>query len=673
MNSEYDTTIPDLKIDLDALGITDSSYEEVSSDDLRKMYQDTISTVEENSILKGKIVAINDNNVVVDVGYKSEGVIQRDEFPNISEYHPGDEIEVLLVVKEDDHGNIRLSKQEADKLRSWEKTLAACEDGKPVIGNIRRKVKGGLMVDIGVEAFLPASQIALQNVKNIDDYVGQEIEVKVIKINHDRKNVVVSRRELLDEERLLKKRAFLDEVKVGDVKEGIVKNITDFGAFIDLHGIDGLLHLTDMKWGRINHPSEILELAKPVDVMIIGIDYDKERVSLGIKQMYNNPWFEVEDRYPIDTIVKGKVVNILPYGAFVELEEGLEGLIHISEFSWTRKVNHPSEFVQLGDEIEAMVLSVDSYEQKISLGLRQTQENPWETIEERYPIGGKVKGIVRNLTTYGAFVELEDGIDGLIHVSDMSWTRKINHPSEVLKKSEEIEAVVLNINADERKIALGLKQLADDPWDSIYSIYAEGDTVTGKITNITSFGAFIQLNDDIEGLIHISELADRQVQNVKDVVNVGQDVTAKIVRIDPSERKIAVSIKEYDHDQQTAAAREQGIEEKEKPSRPTEPFEAGIDLGSAMKRTAEETVSAEAPATEAAPPEETPAEKEEPVAEPATPEEAPAAESAEPVEEAVPAEETPAADPLAEAAEEPADEPQAAEQPEEAAEEEKTE
>ena len=445
------------------------------------------------------------------------------------------------------------------------------------------------MVDIGIEAFLPASQLSLQNTKNIDDFIGQEIEVKVIKVNHERKNVVVSRRELLDEERSLKRRSFLDQIKVGDIKKGVVKNITDFGAFIDLDGIDGLLHLTDMRWGRINHPSEILEVGKEIDVMIIGIDYDKERVSLGIKQMTPNPWLDVDKKYPAGTVVEGKVVNLLPYGAFVELEEGLEGLIHISEFSWTRKVNHPSEFVQVGDVVKAAVLSIDTDDQKISLGLRQTHSNPWETINERYPIGGKIKGVVRNLTVYGAFVELEDGIDGLIHVSDMSWTRKINHPSEVLKKGEVVEAVVLNINTEDRKIALGLKQLTEDPWDHIYDHYREGDTVTGKITNLTTFGAFIQLDNDIEGLIHISELSQNQVQNVKEVVQVGQEVTGKIVRIDPTDRKIAVSLKEYERETAPEAAAPETTEsapaEEPVPSNaPQEPFTSGIDLNAVMQR-----------------------------------------------------------------------------------------
>jgi len=590
MNQNNFEEMDDLKIDLEQYGIKESSnYEKFSDDDMRAMYDGTFRSVTENTIIQGRVVNITPTHVIVNVGYKSEGVLPREEFADTPNLAVGDTVDVFLVSKEDEHGNIRLSKAEADRQRSWDATLAACDDGKPVKGIIKRKVKGGLMVDIGIEAFLPASQLSLQNTKNIDDFIGQEIEVKVIKVNHERKNVVVSRRELLDEERSLKRRSFLDQVKVGDVRKGVVKNITDFGAFVDLSGIDGLLHLTDMRWGRINHPSEILEVGKEIDVMIIGIDYEKERVSLGIKQMSPNPWLDVEKKYPAGTVVEGKVVNLLPYGAFVELEEGLEGLIHISEFSWTRKVNHPSEFVQVGDIVKAAVLSIDTDDQKISLGLRQTQSNPWETINERYPIGGKIRGIVRNLTVYGAFVELEDGIDGLIHVSDMSWTRKINHPSEVLKKGETVDAVVLNINTEDRKIALGLKQLTEDPWDHIYDHYREGDTVTGKITNLTTFGAFIQLDNDIEGLIHISELSQNQVQNVKEVVQVGQEVTGKIVRIDPADRKIAVSLKEYEREtapsEPAPEAGEPAPKEEEVPSNaPQEPFTSGIDLNAVMQR-----------------------------------------------------------------------------------------
>ncbi len=578
MNTEYDVTIPDLKIDTQALGITDSQYEEISEKEMRKLIDETMSTVEEGAIIKGEVVAVRDSHVIVDIGYKSEGVISRDEFPNIEEIVPGKKVEVLLVEKENRSGHIHLSKREADEQQAWAKTLDACEDGSRVTGKVLRKVKGGLIIDIGIEAFLPASQISLQNIKSIDEYIGQDLEVKVLKINHERQNVVVSRRELLDEERSVQRQEFLSKVKVGDVQKGVVKNITDFGAFVDLMGIDGLLHLTDMKWGRINHPNEMISLNEEIDVMVIGIDYEKERVSLGIKQMIDNPWLDIAEKYAADTIVLGKVVNLLPYGAFIELEEGIEGLIHISEFSWTRKVNHPSEFLKLGDTVEAVVLNVEPFEQKISLGLRQTQENPWETIDERYPIGAKIKGIVRSLTAYGAFVELEDGIDGLIHVSDMSWTRKINHPSEILKKGDEIETVVLSVKADERKIALGIKQLTEDPWDRIHDHYSEGDIVTGEITNITSFGAFIKLRDDIEGLVHISEVAEGEVKDIKDFLKVGEEAKGKIVRIDSIDKKIAVSIKDYEYDKKHGTVGEESKENEQKTKERPKRFESGIDI-----------------------------------------------------------------------------------------------
>ncbi|MCX7847340.1 MAG: 30S ribosomal protein S1 [bacterium] len=596
------TADPEQKINFAEWGITPSNYETPREEELRHLYHASFKQAEEGNIVTGRVVAIQPQHVVVDVGLKSEGVIPREEFGPDEEIRVGQTIDVLLVQREDRDGTIQLSKVQADKQRAWQQMLHACESDGRVKGKVTRKVKGGLMVSIGgIDAFLPSSQIALQNVKNVDEYLGQEIEVKVIKVNHERQNVVVSRRELLDQERMERKRDFLEKIKVGDIRRGVVKNITDFGAFIDLHGIDGLLHLTDMKWGRINHPSEMLQLGQPVDVMIIGIDYEKERVALGIKQMYDNPWLDVESKYPVNSTVRGKVVNILPYGAFVELEEGVEGLIHISEFSWTRKVNHPSEFVKLGDEVTAVVLNVDPYDQKISLGMRQTQPNPWDTVEERYPVGSKVRGIVRNLTTYGAFVELEEGIDGLIHVSDMSWTRKINHPSEMLKKNDEVEAVVLNVNAAERKIALGLKQLTPDPWEHIHDLYKEGDIVTGKITNTTSFGAFIQLQHDIEGLIHISELADRQVGSVRDVVKVGDEVTGKIVRVEPGERKIAVSIRAYERDKameaQRAAQESAGATETAAPPPEPKRFESGIDISVASGDLASTETRTEPPTT----------------------------------------------------------------------------
>lgn len=641
MNKDYsvneaDLLEPDLKLDLEAFGIKESEYEEISKTRLEEEISKTLSSIEEGTIISGKVIGKTDTHVLLDVGYKSEGLISLEEFANPDDIHEGDVVEVLLEDKEDRGGNIHLSKKDADTQRAWERTLKACEGDGRVQGKITRKVKGGLMIDIGIEAFLPGSQIALQNIKNMDEFLGDDIEVKVIKINYERRNVVVSRRELLEEERQEQKRDFLEEVKVGDVKTGVVKNITDFGAFIDLHGIDGLLHLTDMKWGRINHPNEMLTMGADIDIMIIGIDYDKERVSLGIKQMYDNPWMDVEDKYPIDSVVKGTVVNLLPYGAFVELEEGVEGLIHISEFSWTRKVNHPSEFVSAGDEIEAMVLSVDPYEQKISLGLRQTRDNPWDTIEERYPIGARIKGEVRNLTNYGAFVKVEDGIDGLIHVSDMSWTRKINHPSEILTKGETVESVILSINPEDRKIALGLKQLTPDPWDHIYEHYREGDVVTGEITNTTSFGAFIKLRDDIEGLIHISELAEGQVGTVNDVVEQGQEITAKIVRIDTNERRIALSIKDYQQDMEKGEEQaDRDAHEQQQEERPRK-FEAGIDItaaafGESSDAGADqaEAVAEETPAS-AEPADESDAEKQAATADEAA---EPAAEDAEAEEE----------------------------------------
>lgn len=579
--NEQDLKEPDLKIDLTALGIKESEYEDITESRLREEISKTLSSIEEGTIVPGRVIRKTDSYVLLDVGCKSEGIISLDEFDAPEQIQEGDIVEVLLEEKESPGGNIHLSKKDADTQRAWERTLRACEGDGVVEGAIVRKVKGGLMIDIGIEAFLPGSQIALQNTKSLDEYIGEKVKVKVIKINYERRNVVVSRRELLEQERQEQKRGFLEEVRVGDVVTGVVKNITDFGAFIDLHGIDGLLHLTDMKWGRINHPNEMLTIGAEIDVMIIGIDYDKERVSLGIKQIYDNPWMDVEDKYPVDTIVKGTVVNLLPYGAFVELEEGIEGLIHISEFSWTRKVNHPSEFVSVGDEIEAMVLSIDPYEQKISLGLRQTHDNPWTTIEERYPVGARIKGEIRNLTNYGAFVKVEDGIDGLVHVSDMSWTRKINHPGEVLNKGDVIESVVLSINPEERKIALGIKQLSPDPWDHIYEHYREGDVVTGEITNTTTFGAFMKLRDDIEGLIHISELAEGQVATVGDVVQPGQQVTAKIVRIDNHERRIALSIKEYEKDQTRQEMGEQAPPTQQEETRPRS-FETGIDITDAF-------------------------------------------------------------------------------------------
>jgi small subunit ribosomal protein S1 len=409
---------------------------------------------------------------------------------------------------------------------------------------MKHRVKGGIIVDInGVEAFLPGSQIDIGPVRNMDDYIGQEYDVKILKINHERRNIVVSRRELLEEDLRDKRSTLLQEMAVNQVRKGLVKNITDFGAFIDLGGVDGLLHITDMSWGRISHPSEMLEIGQEVEVMILDIDYDKERVSLGYKQKTENPWEKVEEKYPVGTSIKGRVVNIMPYGAFVELEDGVEGLIHVSEMSWTKRVTKAGEVVSVGEEVEAVVLDIDKDNKKISLGLRQKERNPWEVLAEKYPVGSKIKGKVRNMTSYGAFVEIENDIDGMIHVSDMSWTRKINNPSEVLKPGDEVNAVILDINPDQQRISLGLKQTEEDPWENINDLYKVGDLVTGKVTKITAFGAFVELSHKIDGLIHISQISKDHVERVKDVLNIGNEVEARVIKVDNDERRIGLSIK----------------------------------------------------------------------------------------------------------------------------------
>ena len=438
-----------------------------------------------------------------------------------------------------------LSKVKADKMSHWEETVALCKEGKIVKGRILRKVKGGLMVDIGLEAFLPASHIGLRHVKNVESFLGKELEFTVIKINPERRNVVLSRRVLLEEERKRQRERVFATVKVGDVIEGLVKNITDFGAFIDLNGIDGLLHITDMSWGRVSHPSEVLAVGDKVKVKVLEFDKERERISLGLKQLLPNPWDTIGERYPIGSRVKGRVTNIVAYGAFVELEKGIEGLVHISELSWTSKINHPSEVLGIGDTVEAMVLNTDRDAQKISLGLRQTEVNPWTVVEEKYPVGTVIKGKIRNIVPYGAFIELEEGLEGLIHISDVSWTRKLNHPSEVLKRGEVVEAKVLSVDQENKKISLGIKQLKGNPWDEIDRRFSVGDSVSGTISNITGFGLFVELGDGIEGLVHISQVGKRQDEDIKTSYKVGDQVTARILRIDPVERKIGLSIKDH--------------------------------------------------------------------------------------------------------------------------------
>lgn len=511
--------------------------------EMQELIAKSFRDFKEGSIVKGRVLEIRSREVLVDIGYKSEGVIPLSEFDDIEDLQVGDEVEVLLVRLENDEGMVILSKEKAAYKQNWDKIVKVYQDGGLIKGKVKAVVKGGLTVNIGVEAFLPGSQIDIIPPKDLQQFVGNTYDFKIVKINDDRKNVVLSRREIIEQERAEKRARFLESVSVGNIVHGTVKNLTDFGAFIDLDGMDGLLHITDMTWGRLGHPSELLEVGQELEVIVLDINKEKERVSLGLKQTQKNPWEETENRFPIGTKVKGKVTNLVPYGAFVEIEEGVEGLIHVSELSWTKRITRPSDVLSIGQEVEAVVLGVNKEEQKISLGVRQLEPNPWDEIEHKYPIGKQVKGTVRNMTAYGAFVELEEGIDGMVHVSDMSWTRKINHPSEMLKKGDEIEAVVIDIDKNAQRISLGVKQLDEDPWKSIDTRYKIGDLVSGKVTKLASFGAFVQLADDIDGLVHISQLSEDRVEKVKDVLKVGQDVEARVIKVDKTERRIGLSIK----------------------------------------------------------------------------------------------------------------------------------
>ena len=511
---------------------------------MARMYEETLKDFVEGSIIPGKVLEIRPDGVLVDIGYKSEGMIHASEFRDISAVKPGDVFNVLLEGIEDDEGMVMLSKGKAEQQERWNKVLETYKEGSIVNGEIRSRVKGGFIVDVGgVESFLPGSQVDVTPVHDPDGLVGKTVEFKIIKINDDRRNIVLSRRELLEDRRRDRKRELLTEIKVGQVRKGQVKNITDFGVFVDLDGMDGLLHITDMSWGRLNHPSEMAKVGDQLEVVILDVNMEKERVSLGLKQRSANPWDNIEGKYPVGSRLRGKVVNLVPYGAFVELEQGVEGLVHVSEISWTKRIARASDVLTTGQEVDVVVLNVNKEEQKIALGIRQTEENPWDGVRMRYPIGARVSGKVRNLTSYGAFVELEEGIDGMVHVSDMSWTRKVNHPSEILKKGDEVSAVVLEVDPDNQRISLGLKQAQEDPWSTITARMKVGQMVKGKVTKLASFGAFVEIEEGIDGLVHISQISDDRVEKVKDVLKVGQDVQARIVRIDQVDRKIGLSIK----------------------------------------------------------------------------------------------------------------------------------
>jgi len=508
---------------------------------LLEMYEETLSEIAEGEIVKARVLRVTDKAVILDVGFKSEGTVPRDEFKDPDSLKEGDEVEVYLENLEDEDGVVVLSKKKADFLRVWEKIREAYEEGNAVPGTLTRKIKGGVTVDLmGVDAFLPGSQIALRRVPNIEDLLGETYDFKIIKLNKRRRNIVVSRRVLLEADREIKRETLKKELEVGQVRKGIVKNITDFGAFIDLGGMDGLLHITDMSWGRVGHPSEVVTIGQEMDVKILDIDWERERLSLGLKQLQAYPWEDVEKKYPVGSRVRGRVVSITNYGAFVELEKGVEGLVHISEMSWTRNVRHPSKIVTLGEEVEAVVLKVDPQDEKISLGMKQIEEDPWHTLPVKYPVGTKMSGKVRNLTSFGAFVEIEPGIDGLVHISDMSWTKRIQHPSEVVKKGDDVDVMILGVDADNKRISLGIKQTQDDPWGDIAQQFTSGMEVNGTISRLQDKGVAVDLGDDVEGFVPLSQLGVTGLQNPADVFGEGDVLEMRVTEVDPDNRRIVL-------------------------------------------------------------------------------------------------------------------------------------
>jgi small subunit ribosomal protein S1 len=516
-------------------------------EDFQTLYEESLKTLEEGQILRGIVVDITPDHVTVDVGYKSEGQIPMQEFLKRDkkvDVKIGDRIDVLLEKKESEEGILTLSKEKADKIKIWREISRSCREGEVIEGEIVGKVKGGLSVDIGpIQAFLPGSQIDLKPIRNLDVLIGQRLKFKVLKFNRKRNNIVLSRRVLLDEERKQWREETLKNLKEGDIVEGTVKNLTDYGAFIDLGGMDGLLHITDISWGRIGHPSEKLSMGDRIKVKVLHFDREKEKVSLGLKQVLPDPWESVPNRFPVGSRTKGKVVNVTDYGVFIELEEGVEGLVHISELTWSKKMKHPSKIAHIGDTVEIMVLDSDPVKRRISLGMKQVEPNPWALIEEKYPVGTKVVGRVRTVTDFGIFIGFDEGVDGLVHVSEMSWTKKIKHPGEFYKKGQEVEAVVLNIDRKNERFSLGIKQLTPDPWKDVARRYRKGEVVGGKVTNVTDFGAFVELEEGIEGLVHVSEISREKVEKPSDVLKVGDTLSAIVLHIDPYERRIGLSIK----------------------------------------------------------------------------------------------------------------------------------
>lgn len=532
-------------------------YSSEEFDEMMALYEDTLSEIAEGEIVKARVLRKTDSAVILDVGFKSEGLIPLDEFRDPDSIEPGDEVEVFLESLEDQEGVVVLSKKKADFLRVWEKIKEAYDEDRTVLGVLKRKIKGGVTVDLmGVDAFLPGSQIALRRVPNVDELIGQEYDFKILKLNKRRRNIVVSRRVILEEDRATKRESLKTELEVGQVRTGIVKNITDFGAFIDLGGMDGLLHITDMSWGRIGHPSELCQIGDDLEVKILDIDWDRERISLGLKQLQAYPWEDVAAKYPVGSRVRGRVVSITNYGAFIELEKGVEGLVHISEMSWTRNVRHPSQLASINDEVQCVVLRVDEEEKKISLGMKQTEEDPWLALPAKYPPGSKISGVVRNLTSFGAFVEVESGIDGLVHISDMSWTRRVQHPSEVVRKGEEVEVVILSIDPDQKRISLGLKQVDEDPWYELAQRFEPGTESEGHVVRLLDKGLVVDLGNDIEGFVPISQLGvDEELGEPADLFVEGDRLELKVLESDPINRRIVLSVTDAPGVEARAAAK----------------------------------------------------------------------------------------------------------------------
>jgi len=542
-------------------------FSEQENEYLEEVLRTKVDSRLPGTILKGTIVSHIGNDVIVEVGLKSEGVVDASEFNDQEEITPGKHIEALLEETDSESGLILLSKRKADTIRGWERIIETKKEGDVVKGRVIRRIKGGLLVDIGVPVFLPASQVDIRKPGDISRFIGKDVECKILKIDVENKNIVISRRKLIEEERRSNKEKILSEIEIGQLRKGVVKNIADFGVFVDLGGLDGLLHISDLSWGRISHPSEVVQIDQEIECVVIGVDKENEKISLGLKQKKPSPWENVEEKYPIGAKVKGKVVNIMNYGVFVRLEDGIEGLVHISEMSWTKRLAHPSELVNLGDEVEIVVLSINKDKQEISLGIKQTETNPWTIASQKYPAGTIVTAKVRSMTNFGAFVEIEPGIDGMIHISDLSWTRKYGHPSEMLQKGQEVKCVVLDVNEEKQRVSLGIKQMTEDPWiRAIPEKYIPGHIIKGRVAKLTNFGAFVELEPDLEGLLHISELADHKIDKPRDVVKPGDELEVKILKVDNEARKIGLSLRRVQwaaEEQKADAAQQEFVTEEQ--------------------------------------------------------------------------------------------------------------